>query len=159
MKLSPFLALAAISFISACTTEPGGGGLQTEAAGVPSAAPQSSGSIRVLELLGPAEGRLVTPNWAAINAQPLGSRGNPVRVLMPAGQHEYLSRLICRDGSRPDFQRKGNVGAGVYGSIVDAYDVQCKSTGYTVYLDMYHPTYVERRPVADFEILPSRRTS
>lgn len=118
------------------------------------AAPQLSGSLQVFDFNVPGERRTVSPNWAAINAQPLGSKGNPVRTLMPQGQQAYLRRLVCPDGSAPSFRRIGNFGAGVYTTIIDGYDVRCGSATHTIYLDMYHPNYIERRPVPGFAIRP-----
>lgn len=113
---------------------------------------QSSGSIQVINFAGDL--RTVSPDWAAINAQPLGSEGNPVRTFLPRGQHAYLSRLVCPDGSTPLFGRIKNYGVGVYTTIIDGYDVRCGSASYKIFLDMYHPTYRERRPVPGFTIRP-----
>lgn len=84
---------------------------------------------------------------------PLGSKANPVRADEPQGQREYLSRLRCQDGSRPNYKRAGNVGPGVYGYIVDAYVVNCgdAAPGNTeIYMDMYHGGYVEQELVKGF---------
>ena len=117
---------------------------------LPAAAQQTSGSI---EIESPLEGRkTITPDWAAINAVPLGSKGNPVRVHTPNGQRTYLARLICPSGSPPAFRRVGNFGLGVYGTIIDGYDVDCAGTKSMVYMDMYHPDYIEKRAVPGFTI-------
>lgn len=117
---------------------------------LPAAAQQTSGSIEIESVL---DGRkTITPDWAAINAVPLGSKGNPVRVYRPTGQRVYLSRLACADGSTPQFQRVGSFGVGVYGTIIDGYDVDCAGKKQLVYMDMYHPDYIERRPVPGFTI-------
>ena len=95
---------------------------------------------------------------AAAERHPLGSRNNPVRVEMPAGQHSYLRRLRCADGRAPTFSRSGNVGIGIYGTIIDAYRVDCGQAEpgrVDVYMDMYHPGHVENRPVPGFTIVPS----
>lgn len=118
-------------------------------------APQTSGTIQVVDVFTTGQPRTVSPNWASINAQPLGSKGNPVRTFMPRGQHAYLQRLVCPDGSTPSFTRIGNFGVGVYSTIIDGYDVRCGATSYTVYMDLYHPAYVERRPVPGFTIRPT----
>jgi hypothetical protein len=99
--------------------------------------------------------RTVTPNWAQINAQPLGSRGNPVRAELPAGQHAYLGRLMCPDGSRPAYHRSGNVGEGPYTTIIDRYELRCGSTMSVVFMDYYHMGYVEQRAVPGFGIRPA----
>lgn len=116
---------------------------------VPAAAQQTSGSIEVQTF----EGRkTITPDWQAINALPLGDKGNPVRVNTPRGQHAYLSRLACPDGATPTFRRVGNFGMGVYGTIIDGYDVSCAGKSSMVFMDMYHPDYVELRAVPGFTI-------
>lgn len=88
-------------------------------------------------------------------ASPLGSRENPVRAEMPSGQRAYLSRLRCSDGSRPAFQRVGNFGVGVFGRIIDGYQVVCRGSEPAetmVFMDMYHPGYIENEPVEGFTI-------
>jgi hypothetical protein len=118
---------------------------------LPAAAQQTSGSIEIESVM---EGgrKTITPDWAAINAVPLGGKGNPVRVYRPMGQRAYLSRLVCPGGASPVFQRVGSFGRGVYGTIIDGYDVDCSGTKHMVFMDMYHPDYVELRPVPGFTI-------
>jgi hypothetical protein len=117
---------------------------------LPASAQQTSGSIEVESML---EGRkTITPDWQAINALPLGDKGNPVRVHMPPGQRAYLARLVCAGGGTPSFSRIGSFGVGPYGTIVDAYNVACGTNATRVFMDMYHPSYVERRPVPGFTI-------
>jgi hypothetical protein len=129
------------------------------AAGEPpprTAAPSSGAtrSIQVFDMLTPGERRTVSPDWASIEAQPLGSKGNPVRSFLPTGEHAYLRRLQCLDGSTPAFERQGSVGAGPYTTIIDAYEVRCAGKSVVLYLDMYHPGYIERRAVPGFTIRP-----
>lgn len=70
---------------------------------------------------------------------PLGSRENPVRVIMPTGQRAYLSRLRCEAGDAPTFARSGNAGPGPFGGIVDLYAVKCADKdAVEIYMDMYH---------------------
>ena len=84
---------------------------------------------------------------------PLGSRANPIRENMPAGELAYLARLRCADGSKPKAARQGNVGTGVYGNIVDLYSVTCEGEApVEVYMDMYHDG-PELRPVPGFTIV------
>jgi len=88
-------------------------------------------------------------------AHPLGSQENPVRVEMPQGQFAYLSTLRCADGQPPQFNRIGNYGIGVFGNIIDGYDVRCEGSEpakTTVFMDMYHAGHVETRPVPGFTI-------
>lgn len=121
---------------------------------LPAARPATAeGSIEVIDLM--AGKRRVTPDWAAINAQPLGSRGNPVRVEMPPGQHAYLRRLTCVDGSTPTFARAGNYGPGPFTTIIDGYEVRCPGSTTMIFMDMYHAGYVERRAVPGFGIRPA----
>lgn len=162
MKTLAALLVVAIPLLGACTQSGDTPAPQTSAASVAAAAmpaPQSSGSIQVFDFMAPGNRRTVSPNWATINAQLLGSKGNPVRALMPQGQQAYLNRLICPDGKTPSFRRIGNFGVGVYTTIIDGYDVRCGSSNYTVYLDMYHPNYIEQRPVPGFTIRPAGATS
>jgi hypothetical protein len=113
-------------------------------------AQQLAGPIEIESLL---EGRkMITPDWKTINAQPFGSRGNPVRVYMPAGQRAYLQRLACDGGGTPGFRRVGSFGAGPYTTVIDGYEVDCGSAKSTVFMDMYHPGHVERRAVPGFTI-------
>ena len=75
---------------------------------------------------------------------PLGSRENPIRTNMPEGQRAYLRSLRCADGAAPEFNRVGNFGLGVYGSIIDGYEVRCPDADpVTLLMDMYHPDHVE----------------
>lgn len=86
---------------------------------------------------------------------PLGSRDNPVRASMPVGQQAYLRRLRCPDGTPPAFERKGNIGSGVYVYYVDHYMVTCPGAApVDIFMDMYHD-HVEQRPVAGFTIEPA----
>lgn len=93
---------------------------------------------------------------AGLTGHPLGSEANPVRVNMPPGQRDYLSRLRCSDNRAPQFERIGSMGMGPYGQIVDGYDVQCPGSSpdkTTLYLDMYHPTYVETQAPPGFTLV------
>jgi hypothetical protein len=90
----------------------------------------------------------VRPNWAEINRHPLGEKANPVRADRPPGQRAYLARLRCPDGSVPvGIERVGSFGPGPYTSIVDGYRLVCDGRERRIFMDMYHPGYVERRPV------------
>lgn len=80
--------------------------------------------------------------------RPLGTRENPVRVFMPEGERDYLSRLRCSNSRAPAFERIGSYGPkpGVYGHIVDAYQVICRSgepPATAIFMDMYFADYVE----------------
>ena len=87
---------------------------------------------------------------AKAEQSPLGSEANPIRENMPRGQIAYLSRLRCADGARPAAERKGNIGAGIYGYIIDHYAVTCPGKPpVDVYMDMYHDG-PETRPVPGF---------
>ena len=89
---------------------------------------------------------------AEAETHPLGSLENPIRVNMPAGEYAYLARLRCEDGSKPSYERRGNVGLGIYQNIIDLYDVQCEGQEpVEVYMDMYHRRK-EDRPVPGFTI-------
>jgi len=95
-----------------------------------------------------------SPNYEKINKHPLGSFENPIRVCLPAGQRNYLSRLVCKNGNHPlSFERGGSVGIGPYGNMLDVYIVKCGETEaekFNVYMDMYHKDNKETRPAEGF---------
>lgn len=94
---------------------------------------------------------------AAANAHPLGSRENPVRVGGPEGEHAYLGRLRCADGSQPRVGQRGSHGVGAFGSIVDAYPLDCGGAApgkVVLVMDMYHAEHVENRAPPGFTITP-----
>lgn len=102
----------------------------------------------------PAESARVA---ARLADKPLGSDRNPVRADMPAGQRAYLARLRCANGRAPTFNRIGSMGAGPYGSIMDAYSVICAGSSpaeSVVHMDMYHAGHVEAAAVPGFTIVP-----
>lgn len=91
-------------------------------------------------------------------AHPLGSQENPVRAEMPQGQRSYLARLRCADGTVPQFERVGNFGVGVYGRIIDGYEVLCEASTpekSMIFMDMYHPGHREAAAVPGFTIEPA----
>lgn len=86
---------------------------------------------------------------------PLGSAQNPVRVERPDGERAYLRDLRCADLTQPAFERRGNVGIGVFGNIIDLYDVDCGDAApgqVEVYMDMYFVGDGETRAVSGFTI-------
>jgi hypothetical protein len=92
---------------------------------------------------------------AKAEKHPLGSAKNPVRENMPQGQRAYLGRLRCPGGEAPAATRQGNVGAGIYGNMVDLYLLTCPgSAPVEVRMDMYHDG-PETRPVPGFTIAPA----
>ncbi len=125
---------------------------------VPAGAQERPNQARdLLRELGQAglEGRALAVAIAQAERHPLGSKANPVRENMPAGEIAYLKRLRCRDGQVPAQERVGNVGPGVYGYIVDLYKVTCPGAPATeVYMDMYHDG-PEHRPIPGFTITPA----
>jgi len=100
--------------------------------------------------------RTVSPDWAKINSQPVGSQGNPVRVYLPPGEYAYLARLVCADGTKPTYFRVGNYGFGPYTTIIDGFEVTCSGTKTMIFADMYHPSHVERRVPAGFTLSGGR---
>ena len=84
----------------------------------------------------------------------LGTETNPVRCEDPKGERQYLSRLRCSDGKRPEYSRIGSFGVGPYGNILDGYRVKCEgSEEVRVFMDMYHEGYVEKEAVPGFTIV------
>lgn len=100
-----------------------------------------------------------------IDQFPLGTQENPVRVGGPAGQRDYLSRLVCDNNEQVSaYVRLGSSDIGPYGNIIDIYEVICDTdkgvVTHDVFLDMYHYDYVEIRPAAGFIALkPSNKLS
>jgi len=98
---------------------------------------------------------LTAAEKAEAEMHPLGSIQNPVLAQGPAGEQAYFARLRCPEGKQPFFERGGSVmERSPYGSIMDVYEVVCdKPPKYEVFIDMYHPGYVELRPIPGFTIV------
>lgn len=122
-------------------------------AAVPVSAQDDGGRAMMRELgFGGLEGKKLKKAIEKAEAEPLGSKGNPIRVNMPSGEHAYLGRLRCADGTAPATERAGSVGVGVYGNILDLYNVTCPGqAAVDVYMDMYHDG-PENRPVPGFTV-------
>lgn len=123
------------------------------------AKPAASGPQVSAEVL--KGGQLLQP-WlgAALNESErhrLGSKENPVRADMPAGQRAYLARLRCNNDAPPTWSRVGNLGSGVFGSIVDQFDLRCEGAHpprTIIVMDMYFKGHVEARAIDGFGIAP-----
>lgn len=144
MKINYLGVIAVVFLLSACAQQP------TKQA--------SSENEDLATSLSSIFGERLTPDMQEVEKHPLGSAQNPVRVSMPVGQRDYLSRLICENGEPVSaFSRNGSVGIGPYGSILDLYTVVCDThqgaVEQSVYLDMYHSDYIEKRPAAGFKAL------
>ena len=143
MKLHLPLALAAASLLAGCATTTAQKDDDVDTA-----------LSRMLAGESATQGAALDAALADAAEHPLGSSENPVRASMPAGQRAYLNRLRCADGSAPSYNRVGNFGEGVYGNIVDGYQVTCPGKEpQMVVMDMYHSGYVENRPVPGFTIV------
>jgi hypothetical protein len=70
---------------------------------------------------------------------PLGTMDRPVLADSPRGEREYLHRLRCSDGNRPDFVRGGSTAPSRDGHILDGYLIRCGSSEVEAFFDMYHP--------------------
>ncbi|MDP9968601.1 hypothetical protein FB547_1324 [Variovorax beijingensis] len=106
-----------------------------------------------LKLARPADS---TPPLAAMlnSSAPLGTTANPVRSAGPTGERDYLLRLRCPEGDVPTLERRGSMGQGPYGNILDNYDVSCASGRKTsVIMDMYH-RHRELGAIPGFILLP-----
>jgi hypothetical protein len=123
-------------------------------AAAPARAQDDGGRAMMRELgIGGLEGKKLKKAIEKAEAKPLGSKDNPIRVNMPVGEHSYLGRLRCTDGTAPAAERAGSVGVGVYGNILDLYKVTCPAQpAVEVYMDMYHDG-PENRPVPGFTIV------
>ncbi|HWH17943.1 MAG TPA: hypothetical protein VNT77_06345 [Allosphingosinicella sp.] len=94
---------------------------------------------------------------AAAAAHPLGTLENPIRVGGPEGQRAYIERLRCANGARPAVGARDAAGVGAFGSIVDAYPLDCGAAApgkVRLVMDMYHAEHREDRAPAGFSIDP-----
>jgi hypothetical protein len=92
---------------------------------------------------------------AAAAAHPLGSVQNPIRVAGPEGERAYLARLRCADGRAPAIGTRAAAGVGAYGSIVDAYTLDCGAAApgkVSLVMDKYHEENPERGAPAGFRM-------
>jgi hypothetical protein len=92
---------------------------------------------------------------AAAAAHPLGTALNPVRVGGPEGARAYVARLRCADGTRPQVGASAPAGVGAFGSVVQAYPLDCgpASPGkFALVVDIYHEEHVEDRAPIGFRI-------
>jgi hypothetical protein len=140
MSLKPLIILAALGSLSAAP------------AGAQQVPNPGREQLRQLGMEG-LTGRELEEAIAGAEAHPLGSAKNPIRENMPAGQRAYLGRLRCASGEAPVAERAAGAGSvGVYGYIVDRYDVTCPGAApVQVYIDMYHDG-PEHRPIPGFSI-------
>jgi hypothetical protein len=90
---------------------------------------------------------------AAADAHPLGTVENPVRVGGPEGEHAYLGRLRCPDGTVPRVGGRSDAGVGAFGSRVSAYALTCGAASARIVFDMYHEEHVETRAPAGFTLV------
>ena len=91
---------------------------------------------------------------AAAAAHPLGTLANPIRVAGPEGERVYLARLRCADGRAPAIGVKTAGGVGAYGSLVDAWPVDCGAAApgkVSLVLDKYHEEHPEQSVPAGFQ--------
>jgi hypothetical protein len=86
--------------------------------------------------------------------KPLGAIENPIRACGPDGQREYVKRLQCASGKPPAFSRSGSGGRGVYGTVIDHYELQCDSQKTEFVMDMYHCKHREAEAPRGFKFLP-----
>ena len=92
---------------------------------------------------------------AAAGAHPLGTLENPIRVAGPEGERAYLARLRCADGRAPAIGTKTAAGVGAYGSLVDAWPVDCGAAApgkVSLVLDKYHEEHPEQAAPTGFTI-------
>ncbi|HEX8444099.1 MAG TPA: hypothetical protein VF631_10690 [Allosphingosinicella sp.] len=92
---------------------------------------------------------------AEAGAHPLGTLANPVRVAGPEGERAYLARLRCSDGRAPTIGTRSAAGVGAYGSLVDAYALDCGPAApgkVSLVMDRYHEENQEARAPAGFRI-------
>jgi hypothetical protein len=95
---------------------------------------------------------------AAASAHPLGTRENPVRVGGPQGQQDYITRLRCEDGREPKTSIREDAGIGAFGSVVQAFQLDCGAAApgnVRLVMDMYHAEHREERAPLGFRIVPA----
>lgn len=139
----PFLALACLAALPAFAQQPGQPRL-----GARTQSPEQM--VGGLSQVSPEEEMRALV--AAADAYPLGTAANPVRVGGPEGEHAYLGRLRCPDGSQPQVGARREAGVGAFGSVVAAYEVSCGGGGARIVFDMYHAEHVETRAPAGFTL-------
>ncbi len=88
----------------------------------------------------------------------LGTESNPVRCDSPYGEEVYIRRLRDPEGHPPTFMRMGSFGPGPYGNMLDGYELRswvppCVLHVDVIYMDMYHPGFVETRPVPGYSFV------
>lgn len=152
MKYAAAGAMLALAGLAGCVSDPQAA---APAGKAPARGAAAAPSNSFLEMMAPGRptGAALERLFAEAARHPLGSRENPVRADMPAGQRAYLQKLRCSNGAMPAFSRSGNLGPGVYGSIVDLYVLTCaggQPARSEVVMDMYFPGYLESRPVPGF---------
>jgi hypothetical protein len=141
-----FLSGVFLVFLASCASSGGGSG----------GGKSSDEDVIARMLRGQApRGQLSAAERTEVEKHPLGSVQNPVLAQGPAGENEYLARLRCPEGKQPFFERSGSVAEpSPYGSIMDVYEVVCDAPPkHDVFIDMYHPGYVELRAVPGFTIV------
>jgi hypothetical protein len=92
---------------------------------------------------------------AAAAAFPLGSLKNPIRVGGPDGARVYLGRLRCADGTLPRVGASRPAGIGAYGTLVDAYPVDCGAVApgrAELVFDLYQEDRPETRAPTGFTL-------
>lgn len=126
--------------------------------------PKTSSKVQekdsLMSLLGmmggaPRDAKTLEAQLEQARAFPLGSKENPVRVNMPKGQRDYISRLNCENGAAPKFLRDGSFGSGPFETIIDRYTLTCIGSAPAetkIYMDMYFPKHVEDQAVPGFTI-------
>jgi hypothetical protein len=118
---------------------------------------QSPAPREMLESLGSGNSdEAIAAAIAAAAAHPLGSLQNPVRVAGPDGERAYLARLRCADGKAPAIGRAAPAGVGAYGTLVDAYPLDCGAAApgkVSLVIDRYHEENPEARAPGGFQIV------
>ena len=75
-----------------------------------------------------------------------------MRACKREGQEAYLKRLMCDGGAPPVFHLLPASGTGPYTTPINGYEVNCPDDLAIIFMDMYHPGYIECRPVPGFSI-------
>lgn len=86
----------------------------------------------------------------------LGGKNRPVRCAEPRGEQQYLARLRDASGKPVQFRRRGSMGVGVYGHILDLYEIRASDGKQgEVYMDMYYTKLVDEKAIPGFTLAPA----
>ena len=89
---------------------------------------------------------------------PLGSKENPIKCENIDGERKYLSRLLGPNNEFLSYKRIGSTKGVSSENILDAYQLNGIENNFecTIYIDMYHEKFVEKKAPFNLQIQPSQ---